>query len=99
MAYGTRAGLILVAGLMAVSSPAGAVRQQGAQGDRPLPDFDIRDQRPPAAATAEATAELQRRDPSGGRTRQARLHGRTGAIRVLDYPGLTASPLASAGAK
>jgi subtilase family serine protease len=92
----TRVGVIVVAaGLIGLTSPMGAARQRGPERGA-LPDFDIREGRSAAAASSEAAAELQRR--AGRRGRDTRLHVRTGAVRVLDDPGLSVAPGSSAGA-
>ena len=71
-------------------------RQQRPEGGRPArPDFDIRANRSPAAASGRALAELSRR-ASAGEPGAARLHPHTGALRLLDAPGISSIPGASA---
>ena len=77
---------LAVAVALALSGPIIAV-QQRSQTDRPLADFDIRAGRAPAAITAPALAELQRA-AAAARGRRVRVHPHTGAIRLVEAPGL-----------
>jgi subtilase family serine protease len=71
----------------ALSGAAGAVPRQ--EPIQTLPDFDVRAGRRPASATPNAADELRRR-AQGPRDRRVRLHPHTGAIRVLEAPGVAA---------
>ena len=89
MAMRMRFALILVATtLSGVSGPL-AARQQPPERPRPArPDYDIREQRMPALASARAQAELTRARASRNR-RGTRLDPYTGVMRVLESPGWT----------
>ena len=90
-----RIGLILAVIGAGLIGQVGA-RQQRPEGGRPArPDFDIRANRSPAAASGRALAELSRR-ASAGEPGAARLHPHTGALRLLDAPGISSIPGASA---
>jgi len=80
----TSATLVLIA--VSLTTPVTAVRQQPPT-DRVLPDFDVREGRPPQAASPEAQAEM-RRAIDAGRPR-VRVHPFTGAVQVLDRPGVS----------
>lgn len=87
---------LAVAAVLVLSAPIVA-RQQRSQTDLPLADFDIRAGRAPAAATAPALAELQRA-AAAARGRRVRVHPHTGAIRLVEAPGLRVAPRGSAAA-
>ena len=93
MVLRTRLALILAAGaIVGLSGPLTA-RQQPPVGPRALrPDFDIREQRPPAEGSVRARAELRR--ATLPRRRGSRLDPYTGALRVLDAPGWSGAPTA-----
>src|SRR5690349_10228019 len=76
-------------------TPVTAVRPQ-APGNRALPDFDIREGRAPQSPSPQAQAEIAR-DKAAGPTR-VRLHPFTGAIRLLERPGVSVRPTAPAPA-
>ena len=80
----TSATLVLIA--VSLTTPVTAVRQQPPT-DRVLPDFDAREGRPPQAASPQAQAEV-RRAIDAGRPR-VRVHPFTGAVQVLDRPGVS----------
>ena len=87
------ATLVLTAvGLVA---PMTAVRQQPSV-DRALPDFDIRDGRPPQSPSPQAQAEIERLKQAG--PRRARVHPFTSGLRVLERPGVSVRPTAPAAA-
>ena len=90
----TRAGVaILAATLIAVTGPIDA--RQGPPADPRLPDYDIRDARPPAPVLPGAAAAV-----AAGRARprheRPRVDPRTGALRVLTDPVVTLAPRANA---
>jgi subtilase family serine protease len=96
MGSGVRLSAALVAAAL-ISLPAapGAVRQDGRPESRP--DFDIRDGRP--AAPVRETGELPAGTTRGARAqRTIRLVRETGAVRVLDDPGLSAPRAAAPNA-
>jgi subtilase family serine protease len=74
---------VILAGLM---TPVGAVRQQP-PADRVLPDFDIREGRPPQAGSPQAQSEARRAVERG--SPRVRVHPFTGGVRVLDRPGVS----------
>ena len=85
------ATLVLTAvGLVA---PVTGVRQQPSA-DRALPDFDIRDGRPPQSPSPQAEAELGR--SSQGGPRRVRVHPFTTGVRLLEHPGVSVRPNAPA---
>jgi subtilase family serine protease len=87
-----RIGLILAAvavGLTGVQ--AGARQGQQEPGRAAKPNFDIRAARAPAQASVRALAELTRRSAER-QAAVARLHPHTGALRVLDSPGIATTP-------
>jgi subtilase family serine protease len=91
-----RIGLVLAVVAVGLMVQAGA-RQQRPEGERPArPNFDIRGNRAPAPASGRALAELNRRR-AGQEPGAARLNPHTGALRVLDAPGIASLPGASAG--
>ncbi|HET7218731.1 MAG TPA: CARDB domain-containing protein, partial [Vicinamibacterales bacterium] len=91
MASRMRFGLICVAVALGLMGQVGA-RQQRPEGGPPArPNFDIRSSRAPAAASGRALAELARRR-AAQESSVARLHPQTGAIRVLDAPGVASTP-------
>jgi subtilase family serine protease len=73
---------VTVVGLL---TPVGAVRQQPSS-DRVLPDFDIREGRPPSAASPQTQAAAERARETG--QSRVREHPFTGGVRVLDRPGV-----------
>jgi subtilase family serine protease len=73
----------------ALSGPVGAVPQRQEPSAEALPDFDIRTGRPPAAVSPGAAEEM-RKAPRGAHDRAVRVHPHTGAVRVLDRPGVAA---------
>src|SRR4029079_11712787 len=79
---------------VALVTPITAVRSQ-APGDRALPDFDIREGRAPQSPSPQAQAEIAR---DADARRQVRLHPFTGAIRLLERPGVSVRPTAPAPA-
>jgi len=85
------ATLVLTA--VGLASPVNAVRQQPSA-DRTLPDFDIRDGRPPQSPSAQAQAEIDRATNAG--PRRARVHPFTSGLRILVRPGVTVRPTAPA---
>jgi len=76
-------------------TPVNAVRQQPAA-DRTLPDFDIREVRPPQSASPQAQAEIARATQDG--PRRARVHPFTSGVRILEHPGVSVRPNAPAAA-
>jgi len=67
-------------------TPVAAVRQQPPP-NRVLPDFDVREGRPPQGPSPQAEAEAQRaRD--AGRPR-VRVHPFTGGVHILERPGVS----------
>jgi subtilase family serine protease len=80
------------------TTPLTAIReQQPSAPNRALPDFDIRESRAPQAPSPGALAETRRAAATPGGPR-VRLHPFTGAVRVLEKPGLRISRTVSAGA-
>ena len=75
-------------------SPVTAVRPQ-APADRAVPDFDIRDGRPPQLPSPQVQAEIARSSQAG--PRRARVHPFTGGIRLLERPGESVRPTAQIG--
>ncbi len=71
--------------IIGLNAPVTAVRQQP-PADRVLPDFDVREGRPPQAASPQANAERQRARENG--RPQVRVHPFTGGVLVLDRPGV-----------
>lgn len=89
----TSAALVFAAvGLVA---PVTAVRQQPLT-DHPLPDFDIREGRPPQSPSPQAQVEIARTRQAG--PRRARVHPFTGGISLLERPGISVRPTAPAPA-
>lgn len=90
MALGMRLRLAAAAfACVALATPLAAVRpQQNAQADGVLPDFDIRSSRAPAAPAGRAQTEAARTRGANGDAR-VRIHPHTGAVRVLEAPGIT----------
>ncbi len=86
MAFGSRSGhAFVVAVTLGLSASLGAVQQPGSPGGGPLPDFDVRAGRRPAAAAPAAQDALRRaRGPRGERA--ARLDPHTGALRMIEKP-------------
>ena len=88
MASPTRLGAAALAAVLALfSASTGAVQPERA-GGRPLPDVDVREWRAAAPPSDGARAEA-RRAVQAGDGRRVRLHPHTGAVRVLDRPGLS----------
>jgi subtilase family serine protease len=85
MASRMRIGLVVAAVLAGLSGSMAARQQPPGRPSRS--NFDIREQRAPAGASARARAELARVDAE--QPRQSRLHPYTGGVRVLDAPGLS----------
>ena len=78
------ASAIAVAVALGISASLTAV-QQPAPEATPLPDFDIRSGRAPAAPPAAAREALRlAREQRGDRA--ARIHPHTGAMRIVDHP-------------
>jgi subtilase family serine protease len=91
MALRARLGLIFVVAVLVGLSGSLTARQQPPERLRPArPDFDIREGRLPAIATARARAEM-RRAAEERSPRHSRLNPHTGAIRVLEAPGWSAA--------
>jgi subtilase family serine protease len=88
-------GIVVI--VAALSGPAGAVQPRAERSTQALPDFDIRTGRASAAPTPGAVDEL-RRAPQGPRERRVRLHPYTGALRVLEAPGVSVGRGRSAAA-
>jgi hypothetical protein len=76
----------LVLTTVSLTTSVTAVRQQPTT-DRVLPDFDVREGRPPQAPSPQAEAEA-RRARDAGRPR-VRVHPFTGGVHVLERPGVT----------
>jgi len=70
--------------------------QQRPENEPPRPNFDIRGSRAPAAPSARAAAEIAGRRTGGREAATARLHPHTGALRVIDSPGVSISQNATA---
>ncbi len=75
----------LVVTTVSLTTPVMAVRQQP-PADRVLPDFDVREDRPPQPPSPQAQAEAQRAIDNG-RSR-VRVHPFTGGVLVLERPGV-----------
>ena len=88
LAYAT---IVLTA--VALATPVTAVRQQP-PADRVLPDFDIREGRPPQPPSPQAQAEISRATRGG--PKRAQVHPFTGGIRLLERPGVSVRPTAPA---
>jgi Fungalysin metallopeptidase (M36)/CARDB/Fungalysin/Thermolysin Propeptide Motif len=87
----TRVGLIFVAAaVIGLSGPTAARQEPQNQNNPARPDFDVRAERAPAAPSVRALAELARAR-AAQRRGAARLHPHTGALRVLEAPGWSAS--------
>jgi len=85
----------LVFAAVGLVTPVSAVRQQSSS-DHALPDFDIREGRPPQSPSPQAQVEIARGRQAGpGR---ARVHPFTGGISVLERPGISVRPTAPAPA-
>jgi len=75
----------LAVALVGLITPVGAVRQQPPAG-RVLPDFDIREGRPPHAGSPQTQSEARR--ATENRSSPVRVHPFTGGVLVLDRPGV-----------
>jgi subtilase family serine protease len=75
----------IVVTTVSLTTPVMAVRQQP-PADRVLPDFDVREGRPPQPPSPQTQAETQRAIESG-RSR-VRVHPFTGGVLVLERPGV-----------
>ena len=75
----------LAVALVGLITPVGAVRQQP-PADSVLPDFDIREGRPPQAGSPQTQAEARRAREKG--SSPVRVHPFTGGVLVLDRPGV-----------
>ena len=73
------------AGVLGASGSMVAVRQQPST-DTPLPDYDVRAGRAPAAASAALQSAVTGAPRQGGR-RAIRLHPQTGAVRTMQFAG------------
>ena len=82
--------------MLAMLGPTRAFQPRTPQPDSPLPDYDVRQERPGATPSPGAAAEL-RQEPTRGR-RRARLHAQAGGLRMLDAPGVSVPPAAAAAA-
>lgn len=89
------ASATLLLAAIGMVTPVNAVRQQP-PADRALPDFDIREGRPPQSASPQAQVEIARATQNG--PRRARVHPFTSGIRVLERPGVSVRPDAPAAA-
>ena len=89
-----RMGVVSVAVAIGLMAQVGAGQQQR-ENSPPNPDFDIRSGRAPAAPSAGAAGEIGRRNAAGSAA-IVRLHPHTGALRVVDAPGISVSPGATA---
>jgi subtilase family serine protease len=94
MASRSRIGLVLVVLALGLIEQVGTGQQRRQNGPPPKPDFDVRSARTPAAASPRAMAALERRRNARA-PGAARLHPHTGALRVLDAPGVSVAPNAS----
>ena len=98
MVFGMRSGYTVVAAVtLGISASLAAFQQPGSPAAGPLPDFDIRAGRPPAAAAPAAQEALRRAGVLRGE-RAARLHPHTGALRVLERPSVALNARAAAAA-
>lgn len=89
MTMGMRLRLVAAAiACVGLATPLAAVRQQSAPADGVLPDFDVRSSGGPVAPAARAQAEAARARGASGDAR-VRLHPHTGAVHVLEAPGVT----------
>jgi Fungalysin metallopeptidase (M36)/CARDB/Fungalysin/Thermolysin Propeptide Motif len=87
----TRVVLILIAAtVIGLSGPTAARQEPQNQSSPARPDFDVRAERAPAPPSVRALAELARAR-AATRRGAARLHPYTGALRVLEAPGWSAS--------
>jgi subtilase family serine protease len=90
-----RMGVVSVAFAFGLMGHVGA-GQQRPENEPARPNFDIRSSRAPATPSARAAAEIAGRRSGGRQAAVARLHPHTGALRVLDSPGVSISQNASA---
>ncbi len=81
--------LTLAVAAVGLVGPVAAVRPQQPPG-RVLPDFDVREGRPPQAPSPQTEAEARRAAQAG--TERVRVHPFTGGVRVLENPGITVRP-------
>ena len=88
--------LVVTFVMLAMLGPTRAFQPRTPQPDSPLPDYDVRQERPGATPSPGAAAEL-RQEPTRGR-RRARLHAQAGGLRILDAPGVSVPPAAAAAA-
>ena len=88
MAFGTRMIATAATALLAllVASPAAVQPQRPAA--EALPDYDVREWRAPAPPSP-AAAEESNKSRQGDKSRRPKLHPHTGAIRVVDAPGVS----------
>jgi subtilase family serine protease len=91
MTAGTRNGAAAVAVALALVSGSIDAFQPERSSTGRLADIDVREWRAPAQPSASAAAEVRRAADRGG-ARGARLHPHTGAVRVLDMPGVSLPP-------
>jgi subtilase family serine protease len=73
--------------IIGLAAPVAAVRQQPPT-NRVLPDFDVREGRPPQPPSAQSNAEIERARENG--RPQVRVHPFTGGVLVLERPGVNA---------
>ena len=88
-----RMGVVSVAVVVGLMGQVGTGQQP--ENAPPKPDFDVRSGRAPAAPSARAASEMARRR-AGRESAAPRVHPHTGALRVMDAPGLFVSPNATA---
>jgi subtilase family serine protease len=88
-----RMGVVSVAVVVGLMGQVGTGQQP--ENAPPKPDFDVRSGRAPAAPSARAANEMARRR-TGRESAAPRVHPHTGALRVIDAPGVFVSPNATA---